>query len=187
MSTDGVPSSFPLVSGGPAERLKLLAQIPAFALVIAGVGLSLASGVLAVICLGLAFLVFASSFLAWAGSRHGDGLVILYEAALHVRSTSDRQFGPWDHRYKWAHIASVEARSFSETGRLANMVAPIVGGRGGVRVVVLSLRESLVWPWRPPFGTDTKGIPSAFVKQVLLNAEDPDALATAARRYLSRK
>ena len=144
----------------------------------------MAGTVPALICMGVCVGLVPASGLFWAGSRHGEGDAVLEKAVLLVHSTSDREFGPWDHRYKWADIESADAQPFAQTGRLASLIAPLLGGLGRARVVVLTLNESFRSPIRPPFGTDTMGIPSIFVKQILLYCEEPDAFVAAALPFL---
>ncbi len=129
---------------------------------------------------GLVFIIMMGGRLAFAGSRHGEGFAELDGRCLYLRLGE----WPWDHRYKWRDIDRVDVRPFAESGILARGIAPLLGACGRERVVILSLRKSLRSPWRPPFGTDTAGIPSIFVKQVLLSFENPDEFAAAARPFI---
>ena len=181
-----IDQEFRLLANTATERISTWSTVAGVAILFPSVALSAILGdVAGVIGIAIAVPTLFAGRLAFAGSRHGAGFAVLDETCLHVRAISGNEFGPWDHRYKWIDIAFLEVRPFSESDRIARTIAPILGRAGRNRVAVLRLRRSLRSPFRPPFGTDTAGIPSVFVKQVVLHFEDPGAFTSAAHPFLS--
>ena len=180
---------FRLRSDGPGEKLAWRYIALAIVFLLAGmISMSLFDSWLPLVLIGIAPLLLLLGPLPAVGSRHGTGIVRMTDEGLRFQAIIPKgSFGAAIHKYRWSHIANIEVLPFSESSRPAKLVSWTIGKASHESVVVLKLGRSLRSPWLGGFGTDWPGIPSLFLKQVILVPEDPALFASAANPFLRRR
>ncbi len=143
-----------------------------FAVGIQSQGAAIGVGVFLLILLGIGVL----------NGRGEEGVVILSDECLEVRTRRSKQ------SYSWQHIEGLAVKRFSELNPAARVWALIARIPGDYRIVQVRLRRSLRLNLVPgQFGTDIIGMPSLFAKTSRLYVADPDGLVNVASGFLDRR